>query len=387
MKYISILGSSGSIGTQALNFIAQTKNEFKVCGLTVNKNTELLKKQVLKFKPEAVCIYDDTYVEEFKTWAKKEKIKIKVYTGVDGLNKIATLPKVQTVLSSVVGAIGIYPLLEAINTGKNIATANKEALVMAGNLIMKKAKQKGVAILPVDSEHSAIFQCIANNNKKEIKRILLTASGGPFYKSQKDFSKITVEEALNHPTWKMGKKITIDSATLMNKGLEAIEASVLFDIPINKIDIVIHPQSIIHSMVEFTDGCVMAQMSNPDMTLPIQYALTYPNRTDCHIKPLNLFDIQKLEFYKPNFKKFECLNIAYNCAGIGYSAPAVMSAANEVAVYSFINKKIKFNEIPQTVKEVLKKHKLIKTNKIKDLIKADLWARQQATAIIESKKR
>lgn len=387
MKYISILGSSGSIGTQALNFISQTKNEFKVCGLTVNKNIELLKKQVLKFKPEAVCIYDDTYVEEFKTWAKKEKIKIKVYTGIDGLNKIATLPKVQMVLSSVVGAIGIYPLLEAINAGKNIATANKEALVMAGNLIMKKAKQKGVAILPVDSEHSAIFQCIANNNKKEIKRILLTASGGPFYKSQKDFSKITVEEALNHPTWKMGKKITIDSATLMNKGLEAIEASVLFDIPINKIDIVIHPQSIIHSMVEFTDGCVMAQMSNPDMTLPIQYALTYPNRTDCHIKPLNLFDVQKLEFYKPNFKKFECLNIAYNCAGIGHSAPAVMSAANEIAVYSFINKKIKFNEIPQIVKEVLKKHKLIKTNKIKDLIKVDLWARQQATATIESKKR
>lgn len=387
MKYISILGSSGSIGTQALNFISQTKNEFKVCGLTVNKNIELLKKQVLKFKPEAVCIYDDTYVEEFKTWAKKEKIKIKVYTGIDGLNKIATLPKVQMVLSSVVGAIGIYPLLEAINAGKNIATANKEALVMAGNLIMKKAKQKGVAILPVDSEHSAIFQCIANNNKKEIKRILLTASGGPFYKSQKDFSKITVEEALNHPTWKMGKKITIDSATLMNKGLEAIEASVLFDIPINKIDIVIHPQSIIHSMVEFTDGCVMAQMSNPDMTLPIQYALTYPNRTDCHIKPLNLFDVQKLEFYKPNFKKFECLNIAYNCAGIGHSAPAVMSAANEIAVYSFINKKIKFNEIPQIVKEVLKKHKLIKTNKIKDLIKVDLWARQQATVIIESKKR
>ena len=387
MKYISILGSSGSIGTQALNFISQTKNEFKVCGLTVNKNIELLKKQVLKFKPEAVCIYDDTYVEEFKTWARKEKIKIKVYTGIDGLNKIATLPKVQMVLSSVVGAIGIYPLLEAINAGKNIATANKEALVMAGNLIMKKAKQKGVAILPVDSEHSAIFQCIANNNKKEIKRILLTASGGPFYKSQKDFSKITVEEALNHPTWKMGKKITIDSATLMNKGLEAIEASVLFDIPINKIDIVIHPQSIIHSMVEFTDGCVMAQMSNPDMTLPIQYALTYPNRTDCHIKPLNLFDVQKLEFYKPNFKKFECLNIAYNCAGIGHSAPAVMSAANEIAVYSFINKKIKFNEIPQIVKEVLKKHKLIKTNKIKDLIKVDLWARQQATVIIESKKR
>ena len=199
-------------------------------------------------------------------------------------------------------------------------------------------------------------------------------------------SKITIEESLNHPTWKMGKKITVDSATLMNKGLEAIEASVLFDIPINKIDIVIHPQSVIHSMVEFTDGCVMAQMSNPDMTLPIQYALTYPNRTSCNIKPLNLFEINRLEFYKPNFKKFECLNIAYNCAKIGYSAPAVMSAVNEVAVNSFIDKKIKFNEISKILKAVLKKHKLVKTNKIKDLIKADVWARNQALAIIESKK-
>ncbi len=386
MKYISILGSSGSIGTQALNFISKTKNEFKVCGLSVNKNLKLLKEQVLKFKPEAVCIQDTTSFENFKLWAKKEKLKIKIYTGLDGLNKIATLPKVDMVLSSVVGAIGIYPLLEAIDAGKDIATANKEALVMAGSLIMKRAKQKGVKILPVDSEHSAIFQCIGNNKKREIKRILLTASGGPFYRTKKDFSKITVEEALNHPTWKMGRKITIDSATLMNKGLEAIEASVLFDIPINKIDIVIHPQSIIHSMVEFTDGCVMAQMSNPDMTLPIQYALTYPNRTSCNIKPLNLFEVNRLEFYKPDFKRFECLNIAYNCAKIGYSAPAVMSAANEVAVNSFINKKIKFNEIPKILKAVLKKHKLIKTNKIKDLIKADTWARKQTLAIIESKK-
>lgn len=386
MKYISILGSSGSIGTQALNFIAQTKNEFKVCGLTINKNIELLKEQVLKFKPEAVCVYDETAFEEFKVWAKQKKLKLKIYCGLDGLNKIATLPKVQTVLSSVVGSIGIYPLIEAINAKKTIATANKEALVMAGNLIMKKAKQKGVSILPVDSEHSAIFQCIGNHSNKEIKRILLTASGGPFYKTQKDFSKITVEEALNHPTWKMGKKITIDSATLMNKGLEAIEASVLFNIPINKIDIVIHPQSIIHSMVEFTDGCVMAQMSNPDMTLPIQYALTYPNRTNCYIKLLNLFDVAKLEFYKPDVSKFECLKIAYDCANKGYSAPAVMSAANEVAVYSFINKKITFDKIPEIVKKVLKEHKLIKTNKIKDLIKADLWARQKAAAIIESKK-
>jgi 1-deoxy-D-xylulose-5-phosphate reductoisomerase len=384
MKNISILGSSGSIGTQALDFISKTKNEFKVCGLSVNSNTDILKKQIIKFKPSIVSVFSKNDAEKLQKWCNSKKYKVKVYFGKEGLNKVATIKNVDMVLSSVVGAIGLEPLLVAIDNGKNVAIANKEALVMAGNLIMKKAKDKGVSVLPVDSEHSAIFQCIGKENKKTIKRILLTASGGPFYKSNKNFTDITVEDALAHPTWKMGKKITIDSATLMNKGLEAIEASVLFDIPIDKIDILIHPQSVVHSMVEFNDGCVMAQLSNPDMTLPIQYALSYPNRTNCYIKRLDLTEVSKLEFFKPDFKKFKCLQIAYKCAKIGGTMTAVMSAANEIAVKYFLDGKIKFNKIPDIVESVIKKHKVIKSKNISKYIEADLWAREKTHEVIKN---
>ncbi|MCR4662504.1 MAG: 1-deoxy-D-xylulose-5-phosphate reductoisomerase [Endomicrobiaceae bacterium] len=383
MKNISILGSSGSIGTQALDFIAKTKNEFKVCGLSVNSNTDILKKQIIKFKPLMVSVFSKDDAENLQKWCNNKKIKTKVFFGKEGLNKIATIKNVNMVLSSVVGSIGLEPLLAAIDSGKDVAIANKEALVMAGNLIMKRAKEKGVSVLPVDSEHSAIFQCIGKENKKSIKRIFLTASGGPFYKSNKNFADITVEDALAHPTWKMGKKITIDSATLMNKGLEAIEASVLFDIPIDKIDILIHPQSVVHSMVEFNDGCVMAQLSNPDMTLPIQYALSYPERKNCYIKRLDLTEVAKLEFFKPDFKKFKCLQIAYKCAKTGGTMTAVMSAANEIAVKFFLEGKIKFNMIPLIVEKVIKKHKVIKSNNISKYIEADLWARQTAYGVIK----
>ncbi len=384
MKNISILGSSGSIGTQALELISKTKNEFKVCGLSVHSNTELLKKQIIKFKPSVVSVFDKENADKLQKWCNDKKLKTKVYCGKEGLNKVATIKSADMVLSSVVGSIGLEPLLAAIESGKDVAIANKEALVMAGNLIMKKAKDKGVAVLPVDSEHSAIFQCIGKENKKSIKRILLTASGGPFYKSSKNFADITVEDALAHPTWKMGKKITVDSATLMNKGLEAIEASVLFDIPIDKIDIIIHPQSVIHSMVEFNDGCVMAQLSNPDMTLPIQYALSYPDRTNCYIKRLDLTEVAKLEFFKPDFKKFKCLNIAYKCAKIGGTMTAVMSAANEIAVRYFLDGKIRFDMIPVVVEKVINKHKVIKTKNLSKYVKADLWARQQAENVIKN---
>ena len=384
MKNISILGSSGSIGTQALELISKTKKEFKVCGLSVNSNIDVLKKQIIKFKPSVVSVCSKEDVENLQKWCNLKKYKVKVYFGKEGLNKVATIKNVDTVLSSVVGSIGLEPLLAAIDSGKDIAIANKEALVMAGSLIMKKAKEKGVSVLPVDSEHSAIFQCIGKENKKSIKRILLTASGGPFYKSNKNFADITVEDALAHPTWKMGKKITIDSATLMNKGLEAIEASVLFDIPIDKIDIIIHPQSVVHSMVEFNDGCVMAQLSNPDMTLPIQYALSYPERKNCYIKRLDLTEVAKLEFFKPDFKKFKCLQIAYKCAKIGGTMTAVMSAANEIAVKYFLDEKIKFNKIPDIVETVIKKHKVIKSKKISKYIEADLWARETAHNVIKN---
>lgn len=380
MKNISILGSTGSIGVQALDFISKTKNEFKVLGLAAGANVELLKKQIKNFSPLAVSVFDKENADKIQKWCKDKNYKTKVFFGKDGLIKIATIKNVEMVLSAVVGAVGLEPLLAAIDSGKNIALANKESLVMAGSLIMQRAKEKNVAVLPVDSEHSAIFQCIGKENKKSIKRILLTASGGPFYKSNKNFADITVEDALAHPTWKMGKKITVDSATLMNKGLEAIEASVLFDVPMDKIDILIHPQSIVHSMVEFTDGCVMAQLSNPDMTLPIQYALSYPDRKDCYIKRLDLAQAAKLEFFNPDFKKFKCLNIAYKCAKIGGTMPAVMSAANEVAVKCFLEGKIRFNMIPEIVEKVIKKHKVIKTKDINKVIEADKWAR----TIVES---
>lgn len=384
MKNISILGSSGSIGIQALDFISKTKKSFNVCGLSVNSNIELLKEQIIRFNPDSVSVGNKEDSEKLRTWCKNKNFKVNVFYGTDGLIKIATIPKVDTVLFAVVGSIGIHPLISAIDNGKNIAIANKEALVTAGHILMKKAKEKNVQILPVDSEHSAIFQCIGKEKKESVKRIILTASGGPFYKSNKKFSKITVENALEHPTWKMGKKITIDSASLMNKGLEAIEASVLFGIPIEKIDIVIHPQSIIHSMVEFNDGCVMAQLSNPDMTLPIQYALSYPKRQHCYIKHLDLTEISKLEFYKPNFKKFKCLEIAYNCAKKGWTMPAVMNGANEIAVKAFLDKKITFDTIPDIITKVIKKHKILKTNNISKYIESDNWARLEAEKVINS---
>lgn len=382
MKNISILGSSGSIGLQALNFISKTKSEFKVCGLSVCSNTEILKKQITRFKPYVVSVSNKQDAEKLQNWCDDKKYKTKVYFGKKGLIEVATIKNVNTVLSAVVGAVGLEPLIAAIDSGKNVAIANKEALVMAGGLIMKKAKEKNVSVLPVDSEHSAIFQCIGKENKKSIKRILLTASGGPFYKSNKNFKDITVEDALAHPTWKMGKKITVDSATLMNKGLEAIEASVLFGVPMDKIDILIHPQSIVHSMVEFNDGCVMAQLSNPDMTLPIQYALSYPGRTNCYIKRLNLAEVAKLEFFNPDFKKFKCLQIAYKCAKIGGTMTAVMSAANEIAVKYFLDKKIKFSEIPTVVEKVINEHKTVKSKDIKKYFLADTWARTKAEKII-----
>lgn len=385
MKKIAVLGSSGSIGIQTLDFIRKTKNEFKVCGLSVNSNIELLKRQIKEFNPSSVATGTREDAEVLKQWCKKNNINTKVYCGIEGLNKIATLKETDLVLFSVVGAIGLEPLLKAIEARKNIAIANKESLVMSGSVIMQIAKEKNVKILPVDSEHSAVFQCIGEEKKEFVKKIILTASGGPFYKSNKKLSNITVEDALKHPTWKMGKKITIDSATLMNKGLEAIEASVLFGIPIEKIEIVIHPQSIVHSMVEFNDGSVIAQLSNPDMTLPIQYALSYPERKKCFIKPLNLAEAGKLEFYKPDFKKFECLKIAYDCAQAGWTMPAVMNAANEIAVKYFLNGKISFDSIPKIVKTITSKHKVIKTKDINKYIKIDKEARLQTVNLIEER--
>jgi len=386
MKKIVVLGSSGSIGLQTLDIASKMRDAVSVTGLAVHSNIEILKRQIKKFKPKAVCVVEADACDRFKKWVKDNKVKIKVYSGRNGLNILTSMREVDTVVCAIVGAAGLEPLIKAINSGKDVAIANKEALVVAGKEIMRLAAKKKAAVLPVDSEHSAIFQCMRCGKKSEVKKVLLTASGGPFYKRNKDFSKITVEEALAHPTWKMGKKITVDSATLMNKGLEAIEASVLFDIPIDKIEIVIHPQSIVHSMVEFEDGSVMAQMSNPDMRLPIQYALTYPDRKRSDVLPLNLYKTGKLEFLKPDFKKFPCLELAYGAAKKGKTFPAVLNGANEEAVSAFLNKKIKFTDIALIVKKTLAAFKAGKKSDMDSCIAADSWARVHARNLINKGK-
>ncbi|MCA6085243.1 1-deoxy-D-xylulose-5-phosphate reductoisomerase [Candidatus Endomicrobiellum agilis] len=382
MKRITVLGSSGSIGRQTLNIVSKMKDNVFIEGLAIGSNVKILKSQIRKFKPAAVSVNNSSDAQNLRKWCVSNNIKTDVYSGNTGLEKLVTMPKADMILIAVVGTIGLKPTIAAIRAKKDIAVANKETLVMAGSYIMKLAAENGVLVLPVDSEHSAIFQCCAGEKKSQIKRIILTASGGPFYKYDKDFSKITAEQALDHPTWKMGKKITIDSATLMNKGLEAIEASVLFGIPIDKVEIAIHPQSVVHSMVEYIDGSVIAQLSNPDMKLPIQYALTYPERLPSNIKPLNLVEINKLEFYKPDFNKFPCLKLAYYTAKKGRTMPAVMNAANEAAVAAFLNKEIKFTDIAKIVEKTVKAHKISENTSLDNFIEADLWSRQYAEKLI-----
>ncbi|MDR1522571.1 MAG: 1-deoxy-D-xylulose-5-phosphate reductoisomerase [Endomicrobium sp.] len=383
MKRISILGSSGSIGTQTLETISSMKEIVKIDGLAVGNNIKILQHQIKKFKPRAVSVKSVLAAVKLKKWCKTNNVRVAVYSGQEGLIKLATMTSVNLVVAAVVGAVGLNSTVAAVKAKKDVAIANKETLVMAGNYIMELAAKLGIKILPVDSEHSAIFQCCNGEKKSQIKKIILTASGGPFYKYKGDLSKITISQALDHPTWKMGNKITIDSATLMNKGLEAIEASVLFDVPIEKVEIVIHPQSIVHSMVEYVDGSVIAQLSNPDMTLPIQYALTYPKRIGSKIKPLNLAEIGKLEFYKPDFNKFPCLNLAYFSAKKGYTMPAVMNAANEICVNAFLRGAIKFTDIAKIVKNTILAHKVLKDKSINVFIKADTWSRDYANNLIK----
>jgi 1-deoxy-D-xylulose-5-phosphate reductoisomerase len=383
MKKIIILGSSGSIGMQILDVVSRMKDCVCVKGLAVGSNINILKSQIKKFNPFAVSVNDPVAARVLKEWCVSNDVQTSVYSGAAGLEKLATMHDVDMVFASIVGSIGVKSIIAAIKAKKDVAIANKESLVMAGNYIMNLTAKKGVSVFPIDSEHSAIFQCCVGAKKSHIKKIILTASGGPFYRYNKDFSKISVEQALNHPTWKMGKKITIDSATLMNKGLEAIEASVLFGIPVDNIEIIIHPQSIVHSMVEYADGSVIAQLSNPDMCLPIQYALTYPERVASNVKPLNFFEIGKLEFYKPDFDKFRCLSLAYYAAKKGYTVPAVMNAANEVSVAAFLNKEIKFTDIAKIVEKTIKFHKISKHMSLDTFLRADLWAKQYARKLIE----
>lgn len=382
MKRIALLGSTGSIGTSTLEVIRCFPKEFEVYGISAHRNMDVLKKQISEYKPRIVVITDEQKFHDLKKSYTGSKCKL--LFGSEGLQELCTNEQVDLVVNALVGAIGLLPSLKTLESGKNLAIANKEALVMAGGLLTDIAKKKGAQIFPIDSEHSALKQCLLAGDIKEVSKLMLTASGGPFYRRDfKDFEKIKVEEALSHPTWNMGKKITIDSATLMNKGLEVIEAHWLFGIPADKIEVIIHPQSAIHSMVEYVDGSIIAQMSYPDMKLPIQYALFYPHRVASECRNLNLSEIGSLSFDKVDKSKFPCLGLAYLALKMGGTAPAVLNAANEVAVDGFLNNKITFLEIPELIEAVLSSHQTQKKLNLDQIMQADGWARERAMERIE----
>ncbi len=353
MKKVFILGSTGSIGINCLNVISNLKDEFKVTGLTVNSNTELLLEQIKLFKPEVVAVKDEQCAKNISGKIPKN---CNLLVGEDGLVKAAVEAEYDIFMGAMVGFAGLAPTIEAVKRGKRIALANKETLVVAGEIVTDLCRANGSEIIPVDSEHSAIYQCLVGENLNKVEKLILTASGGPFREKDKSFfESATVDEALNHPNWKMGNKITIDSATMMNKGLEVIEAHWLFGLPADKIEIVIHPQSIIHSMVQFVDGSMKAQMGLPDMKLPIQYALTFPERMRNQFERTNLSSISSLTFYEPDFCKFECLKLAFDALKSGGTAACILNAANEVAVGKFLHKEIKFSHISLLIKKALDK--------------------------------
>lgn len=357
MKKISILGVTGSIGTQTLD-VVRNSDDIKIIGISANSSTEKMKEIIKEFKPKYVAMMKEECAEELKEFCKENSFEIEVYSGLDGLVKISVLDEIDMVVTSVVGMIGLVPTIKAIKAKKDIALANKETLVVAGELVMKAAEENGVKILPVDSEHSAIYQSLRGNDLSTLKKIILTASGGPFRgKKEEELKEITLEEALNHPNWSMGKKITIDSATLMNKGLEVIEAHWLFNCDYDNIQVVVHPQSIIHSMVEYTDGAIIAELGSADMRLPIQYALNYTERKKEVAKSIDFYEISKLTFEKPDKDTFKCLKIAYEVGKRGGLLPTVLNGANEVAVQLFLDRKIKFLEIAEIIEKTLREFK------------------------------
>jgi 1-deoxy-D-xylulose-5-phosphate reductoisomerase len=353
MKKILILGSSGSIGINTLNVVRNFPDKFRVIGLSVNSKIDTLEQQIKEFHPEFVVVTNESKAIELKSNIGN---LCEVFAGNDGLLKVSSEKDYDVLLGAIVGFAGLAPTIEAIKRGKRIALANKETLVVAGELVTKLILENSSEIIPVDSEHSAIYQCLVGENLNEVEKLILTASGGPFLNKDKSFfENATLDEALNHPNWKMGSKITIDSATMMNKGLEVIEAHWLFGLPVEKINVVVHPQSIIHSMVQFVDGSVKAQLGIPDMKLPIQYALTFPERFRNNFKRTDLPAINNLTFFEPDFDKFECLELAFEVLKTGGTAPCILNAANEVAVDKFLNKKIKFSQISELIKNALDK--------------------------------
>ncbi len=376
-KRIAILGSTGSIGTQTLDVISFYTDSFEVEVLTANNNAELLISQARKFNPNTVVIANEEKYLEVKN--ALNDLPIKVFAGNKSISDIVESDNVDIVIAAMVGFSGLIPVINALEHNKKVALANKETLVVAGSLIKKISENKKISIIPVDSEHSAIFQCLVGENEKAVEKLILTASGGPFRtKTIDQLKSVTLNEALKHPNWTMGAKVTIDSATMMNKGLEVIEAHWLFNVPTNNIEVVVHPQSIIHSMVQFTDGSIKAQLGLPDMRIPIQYALTYPNRFENKLDRIDFSKLNQLNFETPDANKFPCLNLAYFALNKGGNMPCVMNAANEIAVQKFLKEKIKFNGIPKLIEETMQKVTYIKNPSLNDLITTDSEARKIA---------
>lgn len=366
MKNIAVLGASGSIGTQAIDVIERHPNEFNLIAFTVGKNIDYAKKIVEKHQPEIISVQNIEDIDAFSEY------DVNIVSGKEGLISVATYEKNDLVLNALLGSVGLEPTMRAIEAGKDIALANKETLVVAGELVMAHARQYNVNILPVDSEHAAIFQCLNGEDMKQIKKVTITASGGSFRDlSREALEHVTVEDALNHPNWSMGHKITIDSATMMNKGFEVIEAKWLFDLDISKIETILHKESIIHSMVEFVDTSVMAQLGTPDMRMPIQYAFTYPKRIEHQAPSLNLAEVAQLHFKAMDFERYRCLQYAYDAIKIGGTMPVVLNAVNEVAVAKFLNKEIRFLDIERMIKREMDRHEVIQNPTLDQILALD----------------
>ena len=380
MKKISLLGSTGSIGTNVLDVIERNPEKFQILGMSAGNNVDLFAKQIRKFKPRVVALFDTKKIPTLKE--RIADLDIEILSGEEGTITVATLPEADVVVSGVMGSAGLLPAIHALKSGKNLALANKETLVIAGELVLREAKKTNSQIIPIDSEHSAIFQVLNGEKKERIKKIILTASGGPFRTfSLGEMETVTVKDALKHPNWDMGAKITIDSSTMMNKGLEYIEAKWLFGLN-TPVEIIVHAQSIIHSMIEFVDTSILAQLGIPDMRVPIAYALTYPDRFECDLPSLDLTTMGNLTFEAPDFERFPCLGLAIDAMEIGKTMPAVLNAANEIAVQAFLEELISYKDIAELIRMVMQNHNPSPLKELQDVLIADRWAREETTKLV-----
>lgn len=381
MKSIVVLGSTGSVGVSTLDLVRRFPNEFRVRGLAAGRNLKLLASQIKEFSPDWVSVREKEGVSLLMRLLGDRKVEI--LWGENGATSVATANGVDVVVAAIVGGAGLVPTFEAVQAGKEVALANKEALVMAGEIFIREAKKKGVRLLPVDSEHSAIFQCLQGNCREEVERIILTASGGPFlHASLRTLDRVTVKQALRHPNWKMGPKITVDSATMMNKGLEVVEARWLFDMSPSRVDVVVHPQSVVHSMVRYQDGSIIAQLGIPDMRIPIAYALSYPRRLNMNSPPLELTQLGELTFLPVERKRYPALSLAYHALEEGGTMPAVLNAANEVAVAAFLEKRIGFRQIHRIIEKAMEAHIHNHPKELQEVLEVDRWAREKAAALV-----